>query len=144
MEGIRGRRHIRGSLPEHCPVQEARRQARSAGRSERLCSSAEGRGCVLIPFVSSECLPLVSGIGIDIAGGQPPSKAQMFKLAMSSKFRDGAKKVVVELQNAGIDLSSKVSYRISSLILYHDLVRSAPHLQEAMQELTDFSRWSKK
>ena len=53
---------------------------------------------------------MVSGIGIDIASGQPPSRTQMFKLAMSPKFRDGAKKVVVELQNAGVDLSSKVSY----------------------------------
>jgi len=60
--------------------------------------------------------------GIDIASGQPPSRTQMFKLAMSPKFRDGAKKVVVELQNAGVDLSSK----------------------EAMEELTDFSQWSKK
>ena len=61
---------------------------------------------------------MVSGIGIDIAGGQPPSKTQMFKLAMSPKFRDGAKKVIVELQNAGIDLSSKVSYRNSLLVFY--------------------------
>ncbi|KAF9780293.1 hypothetical protein BJ322DRAFT_1112957 [Thelephora terrestris] len=60
--------------------------------------------------------------GIDITSGQPPSKTQMFKLAMSPKFRDGAKKVVVELQNAGIDLSSK----------------------EAMEELTNFAQWSKK
>lgn len=60
--------------------------------------------------------------GIDVASGQPPSRAQMFKLAMSSKFREGAKKVIVELQNAGIDVSSK----------------------EAMEELTDFSRWSQK
>lgn len=85
---------------------------------------------------------MVSAIGIDIAGGQPPSKTQMFKLAMSSKFRDGAKKVVVELQNAGIDLSSKVRYRASP-VLYHDLP-SSPRPQEAMEELTDFSRWSKK
>lgn len=67
----------------------------------------------------------------------------MFKLAMSSKFRDGAKKVVVELRNAGIDLSSQVSYRLSPLVFYRDL-RSAPHPQEAMEELTDLSRWSKK
>ena len=67
----------------------------------------------------------------------------MFKLAMSSKFRDGAKKVVVELQNAGIDLSSKVRYHVLPLTLYHDL-HSPPRLQEAMEELTDFSRWSKK
>ena len=58
---------------------------------------------------------MVSAIGIDLASGQPPSKAQMFKLAMSSKFRDGAKKVVVELQNAGIDLSSKVRYHVRLL-----------------------------
>jgi hypothetical protein len=86
---------------------------------------------------------LVSGIGIDIASGQPPSKPQMFKLAMSPKFREGAKKVVVELQNAGVDLSSKVSHRVSSLVFYRDSL-STPHLQEAMEELTDFSRWSKK
>jgi hypothetical protein len=86
---------------------------------------------------------LVSAIGIDIASGQPPSKTQMFKLAMSSKFRDGAKKVVVELQNAGIDLSSKVRHHVSLLVLFRDLP-SAPRLQEAMEELTDFSRWSKK
>ena len=67
----------------------------------------------------------------------------MFKLAMSSKFRDGAKKVVVELQNAGIDLSSKVRCRVLPLVPYHDLP-SPPRLQEAMEELTDFSRWSKK
>lgn len=47
-----------------------------------------------------------------MTSSQPPSKAQMFKLAMSSKFRDGAKKVIVELQNAGIDLSSTVGRRI--------------------------------
>lgn len=86
---------------------------------------------------------LVSAIGIDVASGQPPSKSQMFKLAMSSKFRDAAKKVVVELQNAGIDLSSKVRYRVSSLAFCRDLP-SPPRLQEAMEELTDFSRWSKK
>lgn len=67
----------------------------------------------------------------------------MFKLAMSSKFRDGAKKVIAELQNAGIDLSSKVRNRVSSLVLYRDSP-SAPRLQEAMEELTNFSRWSKK
>ena len=66
----------------------------------------------------------------------------MFKLAMSSKFRDGAKKVVVELQNAGIDLSSKVSYRTSPLVFYPDSL-NPPRLQEAMEELQDFSRWSK-
>ena len=55
---------------------------------------------------------MVSAIGIDLTSGQPPSKTQMFKLAMSSKFRDGAKKVVTELQNAGIDLSSKVRHRV--------------------------------
>ena len=86
---------------------------------------------------------MLSGIGIDITSGQAPSKAQMFKLAMSSKFRDGAKKVVVELQNAGIDLSSKVGHRISPLVLYRDSL-SNPHLQEAMEELTEFSRWSRK
>lgn len=58
---------------------------------------------------------IVSAIGIDISSGQPPSKAQMFKLAMSSKFRDGARKVIVELQDAGVDLSSKVRYRVSPL-----------------------------
>jgi len=61
------------------------------------------------------CSHLVSAIGIDVTSGQPPSKAQMFKLAMSSKFRDGAKKVVVELQNAGIDLSSKVRHHVPLL-----------------------------
>ena len=86
---------------------------------------------------------MVSAIGIDVASGQPPSKTQMFKLAMSSKFRDGAKKVIAELQNAGVDLSSKVRNRVSSLVLYRDLP-STPRLQEAMEELTDFSRWSKK
>lgn len=86
---------------------------------------------------------MVSAVGIDIASGQPPSKTQMFRLAMSSKFRDGAKKVVAELQNAGIDLSSKVQSRVSPLVLYHDLP-SPPRLQEAMEELTDFSRWSQK
>jgi len=44
----------------------------------------------------------------------------MFKLAMSSKFRDGAKKVVVELQNAGVDLSSRVRHPVSPLVLYND------------------------
>lgn len=67
----------------------------------------------------------------------------MFRLAMSSKFRDGAKKVVVELQNAGIDLSSKVRCTVLRLVFCRDSP-STPHLQEAMEELTDFSRWSKK
>lgn len=65
----------------------------------------------------------------------------MFKLAMSSKFRDAAKKVLVELQNAGIDLSSKVSPVFSPLAFYRDL---PSNLQEAMEELAAFSRWSKK
>jgi hypothetical protein len=86
---------------------------------------------------------LVSATGIDITSGQPPSKMQMFKLAMSPKFKDGAKKVVVELQNAGVDLSSKVRHRVSPLVLHRDLP-PAPHPQEAMEELTDFTRWSKK
>ena len=63
---------------------------------------------------------MVSTIGIDVASGHPPSKTQMFKLAMSSKFRDGAKKVVVELQNAGVDLSSRVRHPVSPLVLYRD------------------------
>ena len=67
----------------------------------------------------------------------------MFKLAMSSKFRDGAKKVVTELQNAGIDLSSKVRYHVLPLVLFRDLP-STSRPQEAMEELTDFSRWAKK
>jgi len=66
------------------------------------------------------CSHLVSAIGIDVTSGQPPSKAQMFKLAMSSKFRDGAKKVVVELQNAGIDLSSKVRHHVPPLVPCRD------------------------
>ena len=64
---------------------------------------------------------MISAIGIDISSGEPPSKTQMFKLAMSSKFRDAARKVVEELQNAGVDLSSKVRNRVSSLVLHHDL-----------------------
>jgi hypothetical protein len=64
----------------------------------------------------------------------------MFKLAMSSKFRDCAKKVVAELQSAGI---GKVSCRVSPLDSHHDSP-STPFLQEDMEELTDFSRWSKK
>jgi len=67
----------------------------------------------------------------------------MFKLAMSSKFRDGAKKVVTELQNAGIDLSSKVRHRVLPLVPFRDLP-STLRLQEAMEEFTDFSRWVKK
>lgn len=67
----------------------------------------------------------------------------MFKLAMGSKFRDGMKKVIVELQNAGIDLSSKASCRLPSLVFHRDLP-SAPRPQEAMEELTDLTRWSKK
>jgi len=78
-----------------------------------------------------------------MTSGQQPSKAQMFKLAMSSKFRDGAKKVIVELQNAGIDLSSKVRHRVLSLVFYHHSP-SPLRLQEAMEELTDFTSWSKK
>jgi hypothetical protein len=66
----------------------------------------------------------------------------MFKLAVSPKFRDGANKVVVELRNAGVDLSSKVRYRVSPLVLYHHSP-PPPRFQEAMEELTDFSRWSK-
>ncbi|KZT20751.1 hypothetical protein NEOLEDRAFT_1100174 [Neolentinus lepideus HHB14362 ss-1] len=44
--------------------------------------------------------------GIDASAG-PPSTMQMFKLAANSKFREGAKRVVEELQNAGVDLTSK-------------------------------------
>ena len=64
----------------------------------------------------------------------------MFKLAMNPRFRDGAKKVVAELQNAGID---KVNCRVPPLAFHPDSPSRHPP-QEAMEELTDLSRWSKK
>ncbi|KAF9224285.1 hypothetical protein BS17DRAFT_779589 [Gyrodon lividus] len=46
--------------------------------------------------------------GIDASSG-PPSTMQMLRLAGSSDFREAAQRVVDELKNAGVDLSSKVS-----------------------------------
>lgn len=46
--------------------------------------------------------------GIDANSG-PPSTMQMMKLAANSEFRQAAQKVVTELQNAGVDITSQVS-----------------------------------
>ncbi|KIK95134.1 hypothetical protein PAXRUDRAFT_827320 [Paxillus rubicundulus Ve08.2h10] len=46
--------------------------------------------------------------GIDASSG-PPSTMQMLRLAGSSDFRKAAQKVVDELKNAGVDLTSQVS-----------------------------------
>jgi hypothetical protein len=61
-------------------------------------------------------LTLVSGVlneskflaGIDASSG-PPSTMQMLRLAGSSDFRKAAQRVVDELKNAGVDLTSQVS-----------------------------------
>lgn len=50
----------------------------------------------------------LAALGIDTSSGQPPSSFQMMKLATSSEFRDAAKRVVDEMQKAGVDLRSKV------------------------------------
>ncbi|KAF9230512.1 hypothetical protein BU15DRAFT_57159 [Melanogaster broomeanus] len=44
--------------------------------------------------------------GID-AGSGPPSTMQMFRLAANSDFRNAAQRVVDELKNAGVDLTSQ-------------------------------------
>ncbi|KAF9644401.1 hypothetical protein BDM02DRAFT_3080943, partial [Thelephora ganbajun] len=43
--------------------------------------------------------------GADLTGGRP-SKAQLLKLSMNSKFVGCAKRVIVEFRNAGYDVSS--------------------------------------
>ncbi|EPQ59370.1 hypothetical protein GLOTRDRAFT_34057 [Gloeophyllum trabeum ATCC 11539] len=56
----------------------------------------------------SDFAALLQEQGFDASGRNPPSTMQMFKLAANSKFREGARRVVDELQKAGIDLTSKV------------------------------------
>ncbi|EGO01772.1 hypothetical protein SERLA73DRAFT_177267 [Serpula lacrymans var. lacrymans S7.3] len=44
--------------------------------------------------------------GIDPSSG-PPSTTQMLRLAANSEFREAAQRVVTELKNAGVDLTSQ-------------------------------------
>ncbi|KAG2146630.1 hypothetical protein DEU56DRAFT_785542 [Suillus clintonianus] len=48
---------------------------------------------------------LMRAQGID--ANAPPSTLQMMRLAANSEFREAAQKVVTELQNAGVDLTSQ-------------------------------------
>jgi len=45
--------------------------------------------------------------GMDIAAGQKPSTWQMLRLAANLEFREAAKRVMDELQKAGIDVTSQ-------------------------------------
>jgi hypothetical protein len=56
-------------------------------------------------------------VGIDVSAGRLPSTGQMLALGADSEFRAAAKKVVEEMQKAGIDLSSQVSARWSFALI---------------------------
>ncbi|KAJ8595359.1 hypothetical protein M405DRAFT_857436 [Rhizopogon salebrosus TDB-379] len=49
---------------------------------------------------------LMRAQGIDANSG-PPSTLQMMRLAANAEFRQAAQKVVTELQNAGVDITSQ-------------------------------------
>lgn len=47
-------------------------------------------------------------IDIEISTDKPPSTMQMFKLAANPKFREGARRVIDEMRNAGVNITSEV------------------------------------
>ena len=64
-------------------------------------------------------------VGVDIIGGKPPSPMQMFRIAANVEFREAAKRVATELQNAGIKLDSQVRYPLS-IHQSHTVTNAAP------------------
>ncbi|KAG1715942.1 hypothetical protein ID866_1231 [Astraeus odoratus] len=72
--------------------------------------------------------------GIDATLG-PPSTTQMLRLAASSDFRKAAQRVVDELKNAGLDLTSQVKKHLSSRRR-----RLKRVVQDVMQELMALSK----
>lgn len=51
------------------------------------------------------CLPCA---GVDVSTGVVPSKMTMFRLLMKEEIRQSAMKMAATLQEAGVDLQSKV------------------------------------
>jgi hypothetical protein len=47
---------------------------------------------------------------VDIISGKPPSTMQIFRMAANPEFREAAKRVATELQNAGIKIDSQVGH----------------------------------
>jgi hypothetical protein len=72
----------------------------------------QDQGVCHVPIMLLHCKNLIGKAGIDFASGKPPSTLQMMKLAANSEFREGAKRVVEEMQKAGVDLKSKVRFLV--------------------------------
>jgi hypothetical protein len=70
---------------------------------QKLTEVMQNSGPFLFSFAK---VILKYATGID--PGTKPTTLQMLKLATNSEFREASKSVVQELQNAGVDLTSKV------------------------------------
>jgi len=62
----------------------------------------------------------------------------MLQLAASSDFRQAAQRVIAELQNAGVDLTSKVGHMSPTVIFFASLSVLCP--QDVLQKLMALSK----
>ena len=61
----------------------------------------------------------------------------MLQLAASSEFRQAAQRVVAELKDAGVDLTSQVSYVLAPVVIFYT---SALSLQDVMKDIMALGR----
>jgi hypothetical protein len=80
-------------------------------------------------------MPINTIPGIDANSG-PPSTLQMMRLAANAEFRQAAQKVVTELQNAGVDITSQVRKFFSEMFT----LLPNSFCQDTMQELMGLTK----
>jgi hypothetical protein len=111
--GSGGPRRFHKRHQAHGAVPEARRQAECSQSPLGPVCPDQGDGCGPLSLSSRRCMLGLtprpnSGKGLDINSTTPPTQYQMFKLVTNRKFMRGVKRVMEELNAAGLKLNSDV------------------------------------